>query len=228
MIPTTLEGGVLAAHVLTGFLALFAGAGALVTRKGGRRHRLLGRGYVYAMTFVAGSSLALYAFTPSDTRLFLALVAVFSYYFVFSGYRVLARKRPGDDPAPLDWAAVGLLTLAGAGLLVMGALQALDGVDFATVMLVFGAIATAFGLADVRGFRADDRDRLAWLTGHLVRMCAGYIATVTAFSTVNFAFLPTVARWLWPTLVGTPAIFLLVRKYRSEFGGDSGASGTAA
>jgi hypothetical protein len=51
----------------------------------------------------------------------------------------------------------------------------------------------------------------------------GYIATVTAFSSVNFTFLPSVVSWLWPTVIGTPLIFLLVRRYRTQFA-DGGVS----
>lgn len=211
----TPEGVTLGLHVLAGFLALFAGAGALATKKGGRRHRKLGRVYVYAMTFVAGSALLLYGFDPTFTRLFLGLVAVFSYYFVFSGYRVLGRKRPADEPAAVDWAAVALLTLAGLGLLAMGGRLALEGVGFATVMLVFGVIGTGFGVSELRTFRSGDAVPRAWFTRHLSRMIGGYIATVTAFSTVNFTFLPVVVRWLWPTAVGVPAILILLRKYRT-------------
>lgn len=215
MVTATPEGVVLGLHIVAGFIALFAGAGALATEKGGRRHRRLGRVYVYSMTFVAGSALLLYAYDRTFTRLFLGLVAVFSYYFVFSGYRVLGRKRPGDVAMAVDWIAVGLLTLAGLGLLALGARLALDGTDLAVVMLVFGGIATGFGTNDVRSFRTDGAEPRAWFYDHLTRMIAGYIATVTAFSTVNFGFLPVVVRWLWPTAVGVPAILLLLRRYRS-------------
>lgn len=225
MIPTTTEGAVLALHIAAGFVALAGGAGALLTRKGGLRHRRFGRGYVYSMAVVAGSALVLYALTPSGTRLFLAMVAVFSYYFVFSGYRTLSRKRPGDAPGRADWAATGLLVLSGVGLLAMGARLALDGDGFATVMVAFGGIGTVFGLLDARGFRRGTTEAGAWLVDHLVRMCAGYVATVTAFATVNFTFLPVVARWLLPTLVGGPAIYLLARKYDP---GSSSGSGEAA
>jgi uncharacterized membrane protein len=216
MVALSPESVTLGSHVVAGFVALFAGAGALLTKKGGYRHRRLGRAYVYAMTFVSASALALYVFDPTPTRLFLALVAVFSFYFVFSGFRVLSRKRPADDPAGLDWVAVGLLTVSGAGLVAMGAWAALSGSGFAPVVLVFGGIGTAFGLRDVRQFRTGTSDPRAWFFEHLTRMSAGYIATVTAFSSVNFLFLPEVARWLWPTLVGSPAIALLVRKYESD------------
>lgn len=48
-------------------------------------------------------------------------------------------------------------------------------------------------------------------------MLTSYIAAVTAFSVVNFAFLPTTVRWLWPTLIGTVGIVAWVRYYRTRF-----------
>ncbi len=207
--------GVLWLHIAAGFLALFGGAGALLTRKGGTKHRRAGRVYVGSMTFVSASALVLFALDPTPTRQFLALVAVFSFYFVLSGYRVLSRKRPADRPGTLDWIAAGLMALSGVGLVAFGANLLLTGDSFGTVMAVFGAIALGFGANDLRTFRTPPSDRRAWFFEHLTRMGAGYIATVTAFSSVNVLFLPPVVRWLLPTALGTPAIALAVRKYQS-------------
>ncbi|RXK50180.1 DUF2306 domain-containing protein [Halorientalis pallida] len=215
---TLAETATLGSHIVAGFLALCAGLGALLTENGGQRHRQFGRVYVGAMAFVSGSALLLFALAPTQNRQFLALIAVFSFYFVFSGYRVLSRKRPADDPVLVDWVAVGLLCVAGLGLLVMGGLGLRGGSSFGTVLVVFGGISVGFGVRDVGLFRTDAAEPRAWFYEHLTRMGAGYIATVTAFSTVNFVFLPTVARWLWPTLLGTPVIFLAVQRYENQFG----------
>jgi len=214
---TAAASAVLGIHIVAGFLALFAGLGAFATEKGGRRHRQVGRTYVYAMAVVSGTALVLFAFAQTAARQFLALVAVFSFYFAFSGYRVLSRKRPTDGATPVDWTAVGLFGLASVGLVVMGMGWYLAGSGFATVILVFGGIGTVFAVVDVRTFR-NGPERGAWLREHLTRMGAGYIATVTAFSSVNFLFLPTVVRWLWPTLLGTPLLFYLGRQYERRFG----------
>jgi uncharacterized membrane protein len=213
----TAESVTLGVHIAAGFLALVAGLGAFVTTKGGTRHRQSGRLYVYTMAVVSGTALLLFGFAQTSVRQFLALVAVFSFYFAFSGYRVLSRKRPSDGAAAVDWLAVGLFGLSSAGLVVLGVRRSLAGSDFATVILVFGGIGTVFALTDVRAFRGDP-ERGAWVTEHLTRMGAGYIATVTAFSSVNFLFLPTVVRWLWPTILGTPVLVSLGRKYDERFG----------
>lgn len=216
-VTPTADEATLLVHIAFGFVALGAGAVAILTRKGGQRHRRAGRAYVYAMTGVAATALALYPLEPSPTRLFLALVAVFSYYFVFSGYRVLGRKRPTAEPAMPDWVAVGLVLLAGGGLIAYGGLMATRGAQFAPILLVFGGIGTLFGAADLRAFRRPDAVDRHWSMTHLTRMGGGYIATVTAFTSVNFLFLPTLARWLAPTAIGTAAILYGQRRYRERF-----------
>jgi hypothetical protein len=47
-------------------------------------------------------------------------------------------------------------------------------------------------------------------------MLAAYIATVTAFSAVNFTFLhPIWVRWLWPTVAGTVLITYYTTRYKT-------------
>jgi hypothetical protein len=51
-------------------------------------------------------------------------------------------------------------------------------------------------------------DALRWI--HII---AGF----TAFSVVNFSFLPPLVRWLWPTAVGVPLLSIWVRSYSRKF-----------
>jgi hypothetical protein len=39
---------------------------------------------------------------------------------------------------------------------------------------------------------------------------------VTAFSVVNFQFLPPLVRWLWPIALGVPAIVIWVAGYKRQ------------
>jgi len=48
-------------------------------------------------------------------------------------------------------------------------------------------------------------------------MLGSYIAVVAAFSVVNFYFLPTLLRWLWPTMIGAPGIFIWINYYQKKF-----------
>src|SRR5262249_60970856 len=58
-------------------------------------------------------------------RIFLTLLAVFSFYQAFAGYRVLWRKRParGERPRAIDWAAAIVTLAASAALVVLGLLR---------------------------------------------------------------------------------------------------------
>jgi len=219
MVTATAEMVVLWSHIVAGFVALCAGAGALVTEKGGDRHRFAGRIYVRAMGVVVGTVPLLLAFDPTDFgRQFLLLVAVFSGYLVFSGYRVLSRKRPAAEAHTVDWGVAGFVVFASLGLVGWGAIIVAGQsqgpfADIGVVMVVFGLIGGGLGLADLRGFRSADR-RDPWIADHLSRMIAGYIATVTAVSVVNLTgVLPGFVVWLWPTAVGVPLIWFWQAEY---------------
>jgi hypothetical protein len=159
------------------------------------------------MAVVVATVPPLLAFDPSDFgRQFLLLVAAFSGYLVFTGYRVLSRKRPAVGGDRVDWLAAGLAVAASLGLVGWGLLLAVEGASIGVVMAVFGGIGLGFGVSDLREFRDVGR-RGPWITDHLSRMIGGYIATVTAVSAVNLSeAVPTVVAWLWPTAIGVPLI----------------------
>lgn len=212
MVMVTPEGIVLGIHIAAGFVALFAGAVALLTEKGGDRHRQAGRYYVRSMAIVVGTVPLLLAFDPADfARQFLLLVAVFSGYLVFSGYRVLSRKRATAEGDIVDGFAAGLVVFASLGLGGWGLSLAVAGTSTGIVMAVFGSIGFAAGVAELGDFLNPDR-RDPWMANHLARMIGGYIATVTAVSVVNFVevmpgVVPDPVAWLWPTVVGVPLIW---------------------
>ncbi|WP_115863281.1 hypothetical protein [Halorussus litoreus] len=208
----TLETWTLWVHVAAGVLAVVAGIGALVTAKGRRRHRQVGKIFVVSMGVVVATVFLLLAVEPTSFRIFLALVAVFSGYFAFSGYRVLSRKRPADDAAPVDWLAAVSVVVACLGLGGWGVAQLAGGTSFGTVLVAFGAIGLVVGGGDLRQFRATDRGE-EWLTAHLSRMLAAFVAAVSAVSAVNLTGTLGFVAWLWPTAVGTPLIIYWARKY---------------
>ncbi|MFB6228165.1 MAG: hypothetical protein ABEH88_06255 [Halobacteriales archaeon] len=200
----TLEEWILWLHIAAGTIAVLAGLGALVTTKGGWRHRQAGKLFLISMGVVVATVFGLLAINPTTFRIILSLVAVFSGYFAFSGYRVLSRKRPTDDANAIDWTATGAVTLACLGLGVWGVNWYLGGQSFGIVMMVFGGIGVVFGALDARVFRREGAGE--WMVSHLQRMIAAFIATVSAVSAVNLTPLIGIWAWLWPTAVGVPLI----------------------
>ena len=210
---------VLWAHIAAGVLALSAGLVAMATEKGGRRHVRAGRIYVGSMAVVVTTALPLAAV---DADYFLFSIAVFSGYLVFTGWRVLARKRPEPGVAsPVDWAANLTMVVFGLAMVGLGGADLLDDDGLGVALVVFGAIGLALAGSQVRSVYNPPEDPREWFSRHIVFMGAGYIATVTAAVTVNLVMLPPVLRWVGPTLVGTPLIAVAVARYERRF--DSGA-----
>jgi uncharacterized membrane protein len=204
-------------HILAGTVALMVAPIALLTVKGGPTHRRWGKVYFWAMAVVAATALVVGFWRG---LLFLMLVAVFSFYASLSGYRVLYRKRPdlGQRPAPLDWIAAGITLATSAALIVLGLLQPTPTFQrLSTVAVVLGFVGLAIAGADVWQFLSPPNDKRAWWYKHMANMMGSYIATVTAFSVVNFLFLPTTLRWLWPTVIGSPAIAIWITYYKRRF-----------
>lgn len=205
----------LTVHIAAGTLALFVLPVAMGVRKGGRAHRRFGIAFVYAMFVVAATALVVAPYFHDD---FLLLAAVFSSYLAFAGWRTLARKRPAKTPAATaDWIGAVLAFGAGAGMIALAIVRHATYGDFTLVLVVLGAICAGAGIRSAVRFRRPSSDRNAWLFEHFGMMLAAYIATVTAFSAVNFHFIhPIWVRWLWPTVVGTIVIASYTARYKAK------------
>jgi hypothetical protein len=116
----------LALHILTGTLAVIVGLVALLTRKPlnpqtGRTHRRSGNVFLISMIAVISTAtlLTLISFNP-----YFAGLTVAATIAVFSGYRVLGRKRPDLSPQHrarlLDWIVTLMVLAVGALLIVLG------------------------------------------------------------------------------------------------------------
>ena len=190
-------GAVLVIHIIAGSVALATAAVALITAKGGVHHIRAGRVYAAAMALVCVSALPL-AVLGSDVVLL--LVAVFSSYLVFAGWR-FARNRSGG-PQVVDWAALAAMGLTGLGMWGYGATLFLRGEAQWVPMAVFGAIAVALSAVDLRYHRA--RQSGQRIARHLTNMLAGTIATVTAVVVVISPTCwqgpsPPLLPWWWST-----------------------------
>jgi len=206
---------VLALHIVAGTLALIVVPVVLAVRKGGPTHRRLGLVYVNGMFVVAATA---FVVGPYFRDYFLLLIAIFSSYLTFLGWRALARKHPAQQPAGMsDWAAAIIAAAAGAGMIGIGIVQRGQLAGFSSVLYVLGSLCIGAGARSMYQFFRPPASRLAWLFAHFGNMLAAYIATVSAFSAVNFHFIhPVWLRWLWPTVVGTLVITYSTAHYRSK------------
>ncbi len=194
-------------HITAGSVALLMTVIALVTAKGGRHHVLAGRLYASAMIVIFLTALPLAILGSS---VFLLLIAVFSFYLVFAGWR-FARNRRGR-PQPVDWSAVAIMGVTGLAMWGYGIVLAGDGDGDGqwVTMLLLGGITVALSLVDTRYyFRLTREQRPSGsrrIRRHLTNMLAGTISTVTAVFVVNVDTNPVWLAWILPTVVITPLI----------------------
>jgi uncharacterized membrane protein len=224
---TTSLRALLALHIACGTVAFLCAPVALATAKGGRVHRRWGKIYFWAMAGVAVTALVLSFALPIY---FLAMVAVFSFYSAFAAYRVLYLKDmfKGARPKAVDWFAAVLTVLSSLLLFLMGFLQPelmgvgviqIAGHTVSIVSIVFGLIGMRMGLGSIHGFIKPSGEKMFWWFGHMQGMIGSYIAAMTAFSAVNLTrwFGPAWWVWLWPTIVGVPAIAIWTAYYKKQF-----------
>jgi hypothetical protein len=217
----------LALHIGCGAVAVVCAPVALATAKGGKTHRRWGKIYFWAMAGVAVTALILSFALPV---FFLAMVAVFSFYSAFAAYRLLSLKDMyrGGRPKAVDWVAAVITILSSFLLFLMGFLKPLvmqvgvvqvGGHPVSVVSVVFGIIGMRMGQASIAGFIKPPTEKMFWWFGHMEGMIGSYIAALTAFSAVNLSrrFGAAWWVWLWPTMVGVPAIAIWTAYYKRQF-----------
>jgi uncharacterized membrane protein len=208
----------LGAHIAAGCTAFLMAPLALATAKGGKAHRRWGKVYFWAMAVVASTALVLALYRPV---LFLALVAVFSFYAAFSAYRVLFHKNlpRGGKVTWADWAAAILTFASSFALALLGVVKPAVVQHLSIPSLVFGFIGMWLAGKSMWQFLRPPREKMFWWYEHLGNMLASYIAAWTAFSVV------TIGRfvhggwviWVVPTAIGSPAIALTTAYYKRKF-----------
>jgi len=211
----------LKSHALAGFLTLLFGTLNLINKKGAKLHKRIGIAYMLCMGWIFVSALLVIAFYRFN--FFLLVIAVFSFYLCFSGYRVLKRKKAGKGKL-IDWIAAILTLLFGIYLLGMAAYLFGKGntlYGILSVVFGFGTCRTAWN--DIKVFRQKEfNEKQWWWYHHMQAMCASMIAAVTAFLVQNGGkFFPDFEQpwifWLLPTVLATPLLIWWIRKYRVKF-----------
>ena len=209
----------LTVHVAAGFGSFLLAPVALATAKGGKQHKRWGMVYLCSMGVVAATAFPMALYRPV---LFLALVAVFSFYAAFSGYRVLKLKdlARGGSARPVDWFAGTFTFLSSACLAGLAVLKPAWVQNMGVVAVVFGFLGMRLAGVQMWSFVRKPKEKMIWWYTHLGNFIGSYIAAWTAFSVVT---LPVIfpragyVLWLWPTAIGVPAIVLTTAYYKRKF-----------
>jgi uncharacterized membrane protein len=208
----------LGVHIAAGSTAFVMAPLALLAAKGGKAHRRWGKIYFWSMAVVASTATVLALYRPI---LFLALVAVFSFYAAFSAYRVLFHKNlpRGEKVSSLDWAAAIFTFASSLALALLGVFKPALVRHLSIPAIVFGIIGMWLAGKSIWQFLRPPEEKMFWWYTHLGNMLASYIAAWTAFSvtTIGRFFHGSWVIWVLPTAVGVPAIFLTTAYYKRKF-----------
>lgn len=208
----------LAIHIAAGTMSFLLAPVALATAKGGKQHKRWGKVYLWSMGAVAATAAPMAFFFPVR---FLALVAVFSFYLAFAGYRVLRLKdlSRGGDAKPIDWIA-GVVTFAASVLLVwLSAFRPALIEVIPAVGVIFGLIGISAAMRQMISFVYKPKEKMFWWYGHLGNFIGSYIAAWSAFSVVTLGQIlgNTWYLWLWPSILGVPALAATTVYYKRKF-----------
>jgi uncharacterized membrane protein len=208
----------LSVHIAAGTSSFLLAPVALATAKGGKQHKRWGKVYLWSMGIVAATAIPMAFFFPVR---FLALVAVFSFYFAFSGYRVLRLKElaRGGSAQTIDWFAA-VVTFATSALLAwLSWFHPAEIEVIPAVGVAFGFIGMSGAVRQILLFTRRPTQKMFWWYTHLGNFIASYIAAWSAFSVVTLG--PLLGNhwyvWLWPTMIGVPAIAMTTAYYQRKF-----------
>ena len=199
-------------HIFFGGVGLFCGTLNIIRKKGDKPHFLVGKLFLISMIIYA---VAGFVMSIMHQNLFLLIVAVFSFYMVCTGQRILSLKNllKNQKPKPIDYCLTIGMLFFGIGFLLYGIFILVHQNYFGSVLVVFGAISIFFVRTDMYLFKGIVKFKNYWLLVHLQRMIGAYIASVTAFIVTVQQFNLGIIGWLLPTVVLVPLIIKWSRQY---------------
>ena len=209
---------ILLVHIIAGTAAVLVGLVPLVTNKGGAFHRRWGDRFMRTMVVVIATAIALSLIGRSPYFAGLTASALLT---VFSGWRVLQRRRPDlsrDDRAKvIDWVVTLACTAVAGMLLFLGHSGRVSANLPVLLSLAYGTL--VYAAWDLWRFVAPLSRPFSpqlWLYEHIVKIIGAYFATVAAFSGSVLEFLPPPWKQLWAVSLGQILAIMFVLRYRDR------------
>jgi hypothetical protein len=213
---------ILPIHIASGAIGLLLGIIILVLKKGDKLHKQLGKIFSVTMLLSAMLSFALSILHPN---LFLFCVGILTVHLVATGWRYLFLKKLDEQQKPLiiDWLLLIMMALFGISFLIIGVRAiAVFGNVMGIAPIAFGLLGLKNCYTDYNIFKGKITIKNYWLTMHLERMSAAFIASLTAFlvnvAVVQIEKIPALTNfgfvfWILPGIIIGPIIGKWKRKY---------------
>lgn len=205
-------------HIICGSISLLAGYGAIWVKRGGSRHKQLGKIYVIGMSIVAATAYIMSALKPNA---FLFGIALFTTYFIYTGWSMVGGRWKRYEIFD-RFAAFTFLVTALICLIILAYIK-FKPVEFNNTLfitaLAFSSIAIFISLQDILGFNKTRATVTERIINHFSKMCAGLIATTTAMMVTVFNYIPTIPpiiAWIGPTVIITPLIIYWANQKRAN------------
>ena len=206
-------------HIFSGFTALTTGLVPMFSKKGSKVHTTWGKVYFWAMFMVAVTALIRFQMKPR--LIFLAGIAIFSFYNTFTGVRLIHRKT-NPKPIFIDWFGAVFMVVSSWAMLYFAYLAFKIDLSLTILFTIFGIFMFILAFEDLQVFtgrKKIDNDVPVplryWFQNHISRMGGSYIATVTAFLVVNNPpYIPELVVWIAPGVIGG----FLITKTRFAYG----------
>lgn len=235
---TTMLSALLFLHIVAGFLGLAAFWVPLFVKKGAPIHVRSGRVFTWCAYVVSVTAVVLAADRAVSYRLerialtdrpdlygfayLLGYLGVVTFASVRQAIRAVATRKTPDALASPFHLALTWASIAGSAGCIAVAFTAWS--EVSPILLGMSPVGVIVGSTNLRVIRRP-KEHMAWFYSHLGSMLAAGIAFHTAFlvfGSGRFVSLDlsgglAVLLWVFPTLVGIPAIVLWTRYYRRRF-----------
>ena len=200
-------------HIIGGVIALGIAPIVLSFSKWSKAHNFFGWVFFGGMTAIFITSCVL---SVAKNIPFLLMIGVFSYYAVLSGIRSIQHKNihSRGGIGKLDWSFAVISGLFNIGFVYYGISNLSSTFGILAILFGVGGLGMVYG--NIVFFLKGSKDKKYWYYTHAGQMVGGFIATVTAFSAQTMHFMPDLLQWLWPTLLGVPAMQIWERIKRRK------------
>jgi hypothetical protein len=160
-------------------------------------------------------------------NIFLFSIGVLTIHLAGTGWRFLYLRNllAGQKPLIIDWALLIGMAIFSIAFIGMGAYSIFKHNNFGIIPVFFGITSIMRCQRDYKTYSGQIKDQNYWLTSHLERMTAAFIASLTAFLVnvvaTKMAMIPALENfamftWITPAILIVPVIIKWKRKYRKQ------------